>query len=66
MFCDRQTPWGPVGTVRSAFDDILKTLQTPLQVRTPKFMWLLSTLGLLSSLLHMRGFVPFGFCYGLP
>ena len=36
MFCDRRTPWGPVGTVRSAFDDILKTLQTPLQVRTPK------------------------------
>ena len=24
-FFDRQTPWGPVGTVRSAFDDILKT-----------------------------------------
>ena len=29
MFCDRLTPWEPVGTVRSAFDDILKTLQTP-------------------------------------
>ena len=36
MFSDRLTPWGPVGTARSAFDDILKTLQTPLQVRTPK------------------------------
>ena len=37
VFCDRRSPWGPVGTVRSAFDDILKTLQTPLQVRTPKY-----------------------------
>ena len=51
VFCDRRTPWGQAGTVRSAFDDILKTLQTPLQVRTPKAATF-DSLGL--TLSHLR------------